>query len=135
MLQLTFFLSCFVYTERRIAASRYDLLCCWHRAPSAALTAAGAQDMDVLDATDSDGKPGQATRDAEAVAVRPLSHSTLPSHRSLAFLRQMRAPFAGQRRRAARPIARLPASDRLPSRTRRTRSAPAAASPGRRSSG
>jgi hypothetical protein len=34
-MQMSFFLACFVYTERRIAAERYDLICCWHSAPAA----------------------------------------------------------------------------------------------------
>ena len=34
LLQLTFFLACFVLTERRIAASRFDWLCCFARTPA-----------------------------------------------------------------------------------------------------
>jgi hypothetical protein len=34
-MQMSFFLACFVYTERRIDAERYDLLCCGHRASAA----------------------------------------------------------------------------------------------------
>lgn len=33
-LQLTFFLACFVLTERRIDSQRYDCCCCWQRTPN-----------------------------------------------------------------------------------------------------
>lgn len=58
VLQLTLFLGCLVLTERRIAASRYDFLCCWKRSPSATLAAAGRR----VTVTETDGRQSSSFR-------------------------------------------------------------------------
>jgi Sterol-sensing domain of SREBP cleavage-activation len=85
LLEVTLFLACFTYTERRIAAGRYDLLCCvrrGHRGAPAALPARADDKLapceDTYDGTHwthvqtakaSPPLPQQADRGAHAVAA------------------------------------------------------------------
>ena len=81
-LQLSFFLACFVLTERRIEASRYDFLCCFQRAPAATLAAA----QELTDPSDPSTVrtafplvPLQAVRNATETASNALAAEVRPT--------------------------------------------------------
>lgn len=81
VLQITFFLACFVLTERRIAVSRYECVCCLQRTPEDTLARAHKRGAASVSATSSSGTVAAgagADPLAGAFAAAPRTQTVLP---------------------------------------------------------